>query len=33
MELGDEAVAHTWEDTRLEQLIRAFVEKEYQYPV
>ena len=33
MELGDKAVAHTWEDTKLEKMIRAFVEKEYDYKV
>lgn len=33
MELGDEAVAHTWTDSSLERMIRAFVEKEYNYKV
>ena len=33
MELGDEALPHTWEDTPLERMIRAFVEKEYAYHV
>lgn len=33
MELGDEAVAHTWEDTDLEKMIKTFVEKEYTYTV
>lgn len=33
MELGDEAVAHTWENTDLERLIRDFVAREYQYRV
>lgn len=33
MELGDEAVAHTWTASSLEQLIRAFVEKEYDYRI
>lgn len=33
MELGDEAIPHVWENTRLEELIRAFVEKEYKYHV
>lgn len=32
-ELGDEVTAHTWEDTKLEHMIRAFVEKEYNFKV
>lgn len=33
MELGDEAVGHTWEDTPLERMTREFVSKEYSYEV
>ncbi len=31
MELGGEAVAHTWEGTKLEKMIKAFVKAEYAY--
>lgn len=33
MELGDEAVAHVWEDSKLEKMTKAFVEAEYGYKV
>lgn len=31
MELGDEAIGHVWEDTKLEKMTRDFVGTEYQY--
>jgi len=31
MELGDEAIAHVWEDSPLEHMIKAFVTREYDY--
>lgn len=33
MELGNEPIPHVWENTRMEKLIRAFVEKEYNFHV
>ena len=33
MELGDEAIAHIWEDSKLERMIEKFVETEYGYKV
>lgn len=33
MELGDEAIPHSWEDGKLENMIKAFVEAEYGYQV